>query len=387
MDPLELHSRYRGKLSVKSKVPLENKADLSVFYTPGVAAPCREIAKDKEKAYEYTSKGNLVAVVTDGSAVLGLGNIGPEAALPVMEGKCVLFQRLAGVDAWPICLDVHDVDGIVAAVKAIAPGFGGINIEDIAAPQCFEIERRLQADLAIPVVHDDQHATAVVVLAGLFNALKIVGKKIEEVRIVMSGAGAAGIAIADLLLFAGAKDIVLCDRGGAISKERGDLNDEKKLMLARTNPRGVGGSLAEAMAAGGGCDVFIGVSSKGLVTREMVASMRGAGAGLHGGPIVFAMANPDPEIMPDEAKAGGAAVVGTGRSDLPNQLNNVLVFPGLFRGALDRRVRRVTNEMFLRAAKNLAALVAEPTAEMIIPGVFDERVVPAVAGAILHDNI
>ncbi|MEK7544957.1 MAG: NADP-dependent malic enzyme [Patescibacteria group bacterium] len=369
---LKLHASSRGKIRTENKVSIDSKADLSAYYTPGIAAPCREISADPAKVYEYTMKGNSVAVVTDGSAVLGLGNIGPLAGMPVMEGKCALFRRLAGVDAWPICLSVHSVEEIVAAVKAIAPGFGGINLEDIAAPACFEIERRLQAELDIPVVHDDQHATAVVVLAGLVNALKVVGKSLESVRIAISGAGAAGIAIADLLLFAGVKDIVLVDRTGIVSKERTDLNSEKILMAERTNLSGISGSLADAMK---GSDVFIGVSSAGLVTADMVRSMNERA-------IVFAMANPNPEIMPVDALAAGAMVAASGRSDLPNQLNNVLVFPGLFRGALDKRVRKLGNEIFLRAAYTLASLVEHPTAEKIIPDVFDERVATTIAGAV-----
>ena len=369
MNSLELHRKYRGKLLVLSKVPLDSKEDLSVFYTPGVAEPCLEIAKNPEAVYGYTIKGNAIAVVTDGSAVLGLGNIGPEAGMPVMEGKCGLFKRFAGIDAWPICLNVHSVEEIVATVKAISPGFGGINLEDIAAPQCFEIERRLQTELDLPVFHDDQHGTAIVVLAGLLNALKIVLKKLPDVRIVMSGAGAAGLAIADLLLFAGARDIVLCDRGGALSQSRVDLNSAKSVISERTNPRNFSGSLTDAMR---GADVFIGVSSAGLVRPEMVAAMAPRA-------IVFALANPDPEIMPEDALVAGAYIAASGRSDLPNQLNNALIFPGIFRGALDHRVRKFTNEMFVNAARALAGLVGDPVPEKIIPDIFDERVVPTIA--------
>lgn len=400
---LQLHRKYGGKIRTESNVPLTSKADLTAFYTPGIAEPCREIetaageggsehGRNERGAHErgvicdYTMKCNSVAVVTDGSAVLGLGNIGPRAALPVMEGKCALFKRLGGIDAWPICLNVHSVDEIVAAAKAISPGFGGINLEDIAAPACFEIERRLQQELDIPVVHDDQHATAVVVLAGLLNALKVVGKSLNDaggdsldagdadnLRVVISGAGAAGIAIADLLLFAGVRDLVLCDRNGILSTARHDLNPEKMAITQRTNPRNVSGSLTDAMKD---ADVFIGVSAPKLVSAEMVQSM-------NSGAIVFALANPDPEILPSDALSAGAAVVASGRSDFPNQLNNVLVFPGLFRGALDSGVTRFSNEIFLRAAQALASLVEAPTVEKIIPDVFDERVVPAVAKSVL----
>lgn len=416
---LKLHTKYGGKIETRSRIPLENKADLTAFYTPGIAEPCREIEsasggesggvqndvttrRDSSKRVsgkrgvicDYTIKCNSVAVVTDGSAVLGLGNIGPQAALPVMEGKCALFKRLGGIDAWPICLSVHSASEIVAAVKAISPGFGGINLEDIAAPACFEIERRLQEELDIPVVHDDQHATAVVVLAGLLNALRVVGKELAgaasgggsvagsghnelisgNLRVVISGAGAAGIAIADLLLFAGVRDLILTDRIGILSKDRSDLNPEKIAIMKRTNSRDISGNLADAMK---NADVFIGVSAPKLATVEMVRSMNSQA-------IVFALANPDPEILPTEALAAGASVVASGRSDFPNQLNNVLVFPGLFRGALDYGVTRFSNEIFLRAARALASLVEMPTAEKIIPDVFDERVVPAVAGAVTN---
>lgn len=384
---IELHRKYRGKLATGLKVPLDSMEDMKMFYTPGVADPCKLIAeeqtseagqnfdsrfsKDTQALYECTIKGNTVAVVTDGSAVLGLGNIGPRAGLPVMEGKCALFKKFADVDAFPICLDTQDTDDIVKAVKLIAPVFGGINLEDIAAPRCFEIERRLQAELNIPVFHDDQHGTAIVVLAGLMNALKVVGKEMMSVRIVISGSGAAGIAICDLLLAAGAVDVILVDSRGALVEGRSDMNDEKVAFAARTNPRKVNGSLADVMR---GADVVIGVSKAGIITREMVGSMNG--------PVVFAMSNPTPEIMPDEARAAGAAVIATGRSDYPNQLNNVLVFPGVFRGALDRRVKVVTIEMQIAAAKNLAALVREPSAEKIIPGVFEPGVAEAVARAV-----
>jgi malate dehydrogenase (oxaloacetate-decarboxylating) len=370
---IELHRKYKGKLSTGLKVPLDSMEDMKVFYTPGVADPCKLIAEDPKELYECTIKHNTVAVVTDGSAVLGLGNIGAAAGLPVMEGKCALFKKFADVDAFPICLDTQNVDEIVQAVKWIAPVFGGINLEDIAAPRCFEIERRLQMELDIPVFHDDQHGTAIVVLAGLINSLKVVKKKIEDVRIVISGAGAAGIAICDLLLAAGAADVILVDSRGAIVEGRSDMNDEKNAFAKRTNPRRVTGSLAEAMR---GADVVIGVSKAGVITSEMVGGMSAAA------PIVFAMSNPTPEIMPDEARAGGAAIVATGRSDYPNQLNNVLVFPGVFRGALDHRVKVVTIAMQIAAAKNLAALVTEPTFEKIIPGVFEPGVAKAVAEAV-----
>ena len=370
---IELHRKYKGKLSTGLKVPLDSMEDMKVFYTQGVADPCKLIAEDPKELYECTIKHNTVAVVTDGSAVLGLGNIGAAAGLPVMEGKCALFKKFADVDAFPICLDTQNVDEIVQAVKWIAPVFGGINLEDIAAPRCFEIERRLQMELDIPVFHDDQHGTAIVVLAGLINSLKVVKKKIEDVRIVISGAGAAGIAICDLLLAAGAADVILVDSRGAIVEGRSDMNDEKNAFAKRTNPRRVTGSLAEAMR---GADVVIGVSKAGVITSEMVGGMSAAA------PIVFAMSNPTPEIMPDEARAGGAAIVATGRSDYPNQLNNVLVFPGVFRGALDHRVKVVTIAMQIAAAKNLAALVTEPTFEKIIPGVFEPGVAKAVAEAV-----
>ncbi|MDP2625258.1 MAG: malic enzyme-like NAD(P)-binding protein [Candidatus Peregrinibacteria bacterium] len=369
---LEVHAKHKGKLEVASKVPLETVEDLSVAYTPGVAEPCRKIAENPEDAYKYTMKGNMVAVVTDGSAVLGLGNIGALAGLPVMEGKCLLFKHFANVDAIPICLGTQDVDKIVETVINMAPTFGGINLEDIAAPACFEVERRLKEALDIPVFHDDQHGTAIVTLAGLINALKVVGKKLEEVRIVFSGAGAAGIAIANLLLAEGAKDIVLCDSKGAIMKGRKNLNDSKIEMAERTNPRGVSGSLSDVLV---GADVFIGVSKPKLVTAEMVSSMAE-------GSIVFAMANPTPEIMPEEAKKGGVAVMATGRSDFPNQINNVLAFPGVFRGVLDGRARIITPEMLRAAAHALASLIDDPNPEKIIPSPFDPNVSKTVAQAV-----
>lgn len=381
---IEIHQKYRGKLSTGLKVPLDSIDDLKVFYTPGVADPCKLIAeeeaasvasgkgKETDALYSCTIKNNMVAVVSDGSAVLGLGNIGPRAAIPVMEGKCALFKKFGNVDAFPICLDTQDVDEIVRAVKLIEPVFGGINLEDISAPRCFEVERRLQQELNIPVFHDDQHGTAIVVLAGLYNAFKVVGKTIEMVKIVISGAGAAGIAIADLLGAAGVTDLILVDSKGIVSRDRTDMNEEKNLYAAKTNPRDVKGSMMDAVA---GADVIIGVSKAGLVTGDMVKIMSP-------GAIVCAMANPTPEIMPDEALAAGAAVVATGRSDFPNQLNNVLVFPGIFRGALDNRVNVITLDMQIQAAKNLSALVAEPTALKIIPGVFEPGVAEAVAKAV-----
>lgn len=374
---LQLHADHKGKWTMGSKVPLANKDDLSLAYTPGVAEPCRAIAANPDEAYRLTMKANTVAIVTDGSAVLGLGDIGALAGLPVMEGKCLLFKQFAGVDAVPICLATKDVEEIVETVVRMAPTFGGINLEDIAGPRCFEIERQLKERLDIPVFHDDQHGTAIVTLAGLLNALKVVGKKLSEVRVVISGAGAAGTAIAELLLLEGARDVILCDREGALVPERLNMNSEKEKIAAKTNPRNVSGSLAEVLA---GAEVFIGVSAPGLVTKEMVATMKDAGKS--NGPIVFAMANPTPEIMPDEAKAGGAAVVATGRSDFPNQINNVLAFPGLFRGALDARIKTFTPAMFLAAAHALARLVPHPTAEKIIPGPFEEGVAEMVAGAV-----
>ena len=394
---IQLHQQYKGKLFTGLKVPLDSIDDLKVYYTPGVADACLLIAeeegvavaagmasgashinKETEALYSCTIKNNTVAVVSDGSAVLGLGNIGARGAIPVMEGKCALFKKFGGVDAFPICLDTQDTDEIIRTVKLIAPIFGGINLEDISAPRCFEVERRLQEELDIPVFHDDQHGTAVVVLAGLYNALKVVGKEIGNIKLAISGSGAAGIAICDLLLAAGVKDIILVDSKGTIVEGRADLNEEKIIFSKKTNPRKVAGSLADAMR---GADVVVGVSKAGAVTSEMVASMNGAGTA--SGPIVLAMANPVPEIMPDVAHAAGAAVVATGRSDFPNQLNNVLVFPGIFRGALDNRVNVITIDMQIAAAKNLSAMVAVPTAEKIIPGVFESGVCDAVSKAIV----
>ncbi len=356
---MQLHRDNRGKIEIALKVPCETADDLSAAYTPGVAAPCLAIADDVKLADELTFKRNTVAVVTDGTAVLGLGDIGPEASLPVMEGKCLLFKRYGNVDAWPICLGTKDVDAIVETVRNIAPGFGGINLEDIAAPRCFEILARLQ-DLGIPVFHDDQDGTAIATLAALINAAKVVGKELGELRVVISGAGAAGVAVGRILPVG---DVILCDRKGTIHSGRTNLTAAKQATLTWSNRDDFAGTLQEAMR---GADVFIGVSQKGLLSAEDVSAMGRD-------PIVLAMANPEPEIMPDEAKAGGAAVVATGRSDFPNQVNNVVVFPGLFRGALDAGVERLTDEMFLAAAHALAGLIEEPTAEKIIPSILDKE--------------
>lgn len=371
---IELHKRLKGKIEVTARAETTNKDELSTAYTPGVAEPCREIAKDIRKVYDYTRKGNLVAVVTDGSAVLGLGNIGPEAGMPVMEGKCVLFKNFAGVDAFPICLDTNDVDEIVETVKNIAPTFGGINLEDISAPRCFEIERRLQDELDIPVFHDDQHGTAIVVSAGIINALRVVNKKIEDAQIVINGAGSAGIAICKMLMNMGAENIILVDKIGAICENMNGLNSEQEKMSKITNRDGKTGNLADVMQD---ADVFIGVSAPNIVTKEMVESMADDA-------IVFAMANPTPEIMPDLAKEGGARVVGTGRSDFPNQINNVIAFPGIFRGALDAMASSITEEMKIAACKAIAELISdeELNEDYIIPKAFDPRVSSAVAEAV-----
>ena len=369
---LQLHKKNRGKLEISSKVPLKTKDDLSIYYTPGVAEPCRKIAENKDEVYTYTAKGNLVAVVSDGSAVLGLGNIGPEAALPVMEGKAILFKRFANIDAFPICLKTQDVDEIVTICKALEPTFGGINLEDISAPRCFEIEERLKKETNIPIFHDDQHGTAIILLAGLKNALKLVKKNLATLKIVISGAGAAGVAIAELLLKAGAKDIILCDSKGAICGERHDLNQSKKNILANTNPRQICGSISAAIQ---GADAFIGVSRPDIISASDVENMADK-------PLIFAMSNPIPEIMPDEAKRGGAFIVATGRSDFPNQLNNVLVFPGIFRGALDARVSNISDQMKLKAADAIAELVKNPTVDKIVPGPLEEGVAEAVAAAV-----
>jgi len=373
---LFLHAKNRGKLAVMSKVAVGSRADLNLAYTPGVAEPCREIHQDRSLAYTYTCKANLVAVVSDGSAVLGLGNIGPEAALPVMEGKCILFKEFGGVDAIPLVLSTQNVDEIVATVVAVAPTFGGINLEDIAAPRCFEIERRLKETLDIPVFHDDQHGTAVVVLAALLNAVKVVGKKLEECNIVISGAGAAGMATAKLLLLCGVNEIFLVDSKGILNRNEPLSNEAKTEIASLTNSSLRSGDLLEAMK---GADVFIGLSAPQIIDRNHVAAM-------NPGAIVFAMANPVPEIYPDEAAAGGAVVIGTGRSDFPNQINNVLCFPGIFRGALDARATHISEEMKLAAAKALADLIGddELKPDYIIVDPFDPRVIPAIAAAVIE---
>ena len=370
-----LHELWNGKIEVVSRVSVDNKDDLSLAYTPGVAQPCLEIQKDPAKSYELTRRWNMCAVITDGSAVLGLGNIGAEAGMPVMQGKCVLFKSFADVDAFPLCIKSQDVDTIVETVYQISGSFGGINLEDISAPRCFEIERRLKEKCDIPVFHDDQHGTAVIVLAGLINALKVVNKKKEEVKVVISGAGAAGVSIAKMLLSYGFKNIVMSDICGLIYKGRTEgMNSVLKDMAECTNPEGKKGTLADALI---GADVFIGVSAPRLVTSEMVRTM-------NTDPVIFACANPVPEIFPDEAKAGGAAVISSGRSDYPNQINNVLAFPGIFRGAFDCRAKTINEEMKLAAAEALAGLVSddELSADYIIPKAFDRRVGPAVAAAV-----
>lgn len=373
---LQKHAEWRGKIEVVSRVPLETREDLSVAYTPGVAAPCLEIARDPDLSYTYTRRGNLVAIVTDGSAVLGLGNIGGVAGMPVMEGKCALFKAFADVDAFPLCIDSTDVDVIVDTIAHIAGSFGGINLEDIAAPRCFEVERRLKERIDIPVFHDDQHGTAVAVCAALINACRMVGKRIEDVRVVFSGAGAAGISIARLMLQLGVRDIVLCDIDGALYPGKAGMNPAQVEMAARTNPRQVTGGLADALA---GADAFVGVSVAGVVSQDMVRSMAP-------GAVVFSLANPVPEIMPDEALAAGAAIAASGRSDYPNQINNVLVFPGVFRGALDVRARDITEGMMLAAAHAIAGLVGDDLApDYIIPSPFDERVAPSVAAAVAEE--
>lgn len=373
-EALQLHEVHQGKLAVSLKVDIETKHDLSLAYTPGVAEPCLEIAQDREQVYRYTGKGNAVAIVTDGTAVLGLGDIGPEAALPVMEGKACLFKRFGGVDAYPICLNTKDPEEIVRAVQLIAPGFGGINLEDISAPRCFEIEERLIETLDIPVFHDDQHGTAVVVLAALINGAKCLGLELPQVRTVISGAGAAGISICKLLMKAGVRDITLCDRQGAIWEGREGLNGAKTAMAKVTNRAMRKGSLAEVME---GADLFIGVSGPGIVTQEMVRSMSPQA-------MVFALSNPVPEIMPELALAAGAKVVATGRSDFPNQINNLLVFPGIFKGALVARASRITEEMMIAAAYAIAGRVSpeELSRECIIPSTFDMGVADVVAEAV-----
>ncbi|MBO5282864.1 MAG: NADP-dependent malic enzyme [Lachnospiraceae bacterium] len=371
---LMLHEQWNGKLETVSKTPVKTREDLSLAYTPGVAEPCKVIAEDKEAAYKYTKKANTVAVVSDGSAVLGLGNIGPYAAMPVMEGKAVLFKEFGGVNAVPICLDTQDTEEIIKAVTWLAPGFGGINLEDISAPRCFEIEERLKATLDIPVFHDDQHGTAIVVLAGIINALKVVGKRKEDCRIVVNGAGSAGVAITKLLLTYGFPHIIMCDKTGIVSKSTEGLNWMQQKMTEVTNLEEMTGTLADALR---GADIFVGVSAPNIVTPEMVASMN------HDA-ILFAMANPVPEIMPDAAKAAGARVVGTGRSDFPNQVNNVIAFPGIFKGALEGRARQITDEMKLAAAQAIASLVPdeELSDENILPEAFNPQVAEVVAAAV-----
>ena len=373
-ESLRLHEQWKGKIEVIATVPVATKDDLSLAYTPGVAQPCLEIQKDVNRSYDLTRRHNLCAVITDGSAVLGLGDIGPEAGMPVMEGKCVLFKAFGGVDAFPLCVKTKDVDEFVNAVALISGSFGGINLEDISAPRCFEIERKLKERCDIPIFHDDQHGTAVITLAGLTNALKVVGKKREDVKIVTSGAGAAAISIVKLLLSAGFRNIIMTDRSGAIYEGRENLNWIKQEMALVTNREKQSGTLADVIK---GADVFIGVSGPGTVTAEMVRTMAKD-------PILFACANPTPEIMPEEAKAGGAAVIATGRSDFPNQINNVLAFPGIFRGAFDVRARDINEEMKMAAAHALAGLVSdeELSAEYIIPKAFDPRVGKAVAAAV-----
>lgn len=373
-EALRLHAIWKGKLDIVPKVPVATKDDLSVAYTPGVAAPCLEIQKDVNKSYELTGRWNTVAVVTDGTAVLGLGDIGPEAAMPVMEGKCVLFKAFGGVDAIPLCIRSKDTDTIVETVALLAGSFGGINLEDISAPRCFEIEQKLKERCDIPIFHDDQHGTAVVTLAAMFNALKLAGKTMDGISVVCSGAGAAGVAIVKLLMAMGLKDVVLCDRTGAIYEGRDGLNPEKEAMAKISNRLMKKGTLADVIK---GADVFIGVSSPGIVTGDMVRSMAKD-------PILFPMANPVPEIMPDEARAAGAAIIGTGRSDFANQINNVLAFPGIFRGTFDVRASDINDEMKIAAARALAGLISdsELNAEYIIPAAFDPRVKDAVAKAV-----
>ncbi|MEH6993050.1 malic enzyme-like NAD(P)-binding protein [Neobacillus drentensis] len=374
-EALHMHRINKGKLESKSKVPVRNAKDLSLAYSPGVAEPCKDIYEKPETVYEYTMKGNMVAVVTDGTAVLGLGNIGPEAALPVMEGKAVLFKSFAGVDAFPICLNTTDVEKIIETVKLLEPTFGGVNLEDIAAPNCFVIEERLKKEANIPVFHDDQHGTAIVTAAGLVNALKLIGKKITEIKVVANGAGAAGIAIIKLLYSYGVRDIIMCDTKGAIYEGRPEgMNNVKAEVAKFTNRDNLTGSLEDVIK---GADVFIGVSVEGALTKEMVASMNKDS-------VIFAMANPNPEIMPDVAKEAGARVVGTGRSDFPNQVNNVLAFPGIFRGALDVRATHINEKMKVAAVEAIASLISESelSEDYVIPAPFDPRVAPAVAAAV-----
>ena len=373
-ESLRLHEQWQGKLETVPKMRIETREDLALAYTPGVAEPCRKIAENPSDAYKYTMKANTVAVVSDGSAVLGLGNIGPAAAMPVMEGKCALFKTFGGVNAVPLCLDTQDVDEIVETVKRLAPSFGGINLEDISAPRCFEIERRLIDELDIPVFHDDQHGTAIVVLSGVINALRLTGKQKESCRVVVNGAGSAGIAIAKLLLNYGFRNLILCDKCGIINSRSEGINEVQRAMLATTNLNDEEGTLADAMR---GADIFVGVSAPGIVSADMVKSMNSDA-------ILFAMANPTPEIFPDVARAAGARVVGTGRSDFPNQINNVVAFPGIFKGALESRATRITEQMKLAAAEALAALVSddELSEDFIMPEPFDPRAVEVVAAAV-----
>lgn len=374
-EALRLHKKHKGKLSIISKVPVKNKDDLAIAYTPGVAEPCTEIAKNTSLAYEYTIKSNYIAVITDGTAVLGLGDIGPEAALPVMEGKCVLFKEFGGVDAIPICLHTKDMDNIVETIINMAPAFGGINLEDISGPRCFEIERRLKQELSIPIFHDDQHGTAVVILAGLINALKIIDKRFEECEVVINGAGAAGISTARLLNSVGVKDVILCDRRGVIYNGRKEgMNAEKELIAKETNHNNVEGQLKDVIA---GKDIFIGVSAPGVIDKEMIKTMKDDA-------IIFALANPVPEIYPEEAKEAGARIVGTGRSDFANQVNNVLAFPGIFRGALDVMAKDINEDMKIAAAYAIAEVIESEDLyeDYVIPAAFDNRVGPRVAAKV-----
>ena len=371
---LQMHEEWQGKLYIQSKAAVKSKEDLAIAYTPGVAEPCKLIAEDKNLAYKYTIKSNTIAVVSDGSAVLGLGNIGPYAAMPVMEGKAVLFKEFGGVNAVPICLDTQDTEEIIKAVTYLAPGFGGINLEDISAPRCFEIEERLKEKLDIPVFHDDQHGTAIIVLAGIINGLKVVGKDKENCKVIVNGAGSAGIAITKLLLRYGFKNVTMCDKSGILNKKSPDLNWMQEKMMDSTNPEQLSGSLADALK---GADIFVGVSAPGIVTKEMAQ-------GMNKDAIMFAMANPVPEIMPDLAKEAGVRVIGTGRSDFPNQVNNVLVFPGIFKGALEGGAKQITEEMKLAAATAIAGLVpdSELSDENILPAAFDPRVADVVSAAV-----
>lgn len=373
---LELHKKYKGKIALQPKIPVTSREELSLAYTPGVAAVSSAIAEDKKMVWEYTSRGNWIAVVTDGSAVLGLGNIGPEAALPVMEGKAVLFKEFAGIDAFPICLNTQNVDEIVMIVSAIAPSFAGINLEDISAPRCFEVEERLKKIMDIPVMHDDQHGTAVVVLAGLLNAARVARKNMSDLRIVINGAGAAGTAVAYLLLRAGVRDIIVLDSKGILSRERSDLLGAKQALSEKTNMRNISGTLADAIK---GSDVFIGVSKPGVLTKEMICAMATD-------PIIFALANPVPEVSLEDAKAAGVRLMATGRSDAPNQVNNALAFPGIFRGVLDAHLREITDDMKLAAAHAIAACVPDPTPEQFIPSVFDKNVVQKICEAIKDES-